>query len=168
VALDVEERVDVVVPQGQVVPEERSMPEIVRLVPHAYQAVVVQEARHKHLARHIYEVVSNVELEVDIFVERLQLFVKVAVVQDLNRVLSWLEIYPDLLRRFVLVKDECFEVTLVGVVILVPVVRLLFQVVIPLAQVELEDLVVIGAVKDFYIETHFHFHVEILAVKHLK
>ena len=95
------------------------MAEIVRLITHSQHAVVVEVAWNKDLPGHVYKVVLDVELEVDLLVVGLSLLAWLAEHKDLKRVFARLKVNPDHLARLVLVEAENFQIILVMVVILI-------------------------------------------------
>ena len=84
-------------PQGQVVPEQSDVAEIMGLVTRAQQAVIVEVPRQEDLTRHIDEVVDKIELEVDLLVKGGCLFCWMAEHQYLNRVFAGFQIKPQCL-----------------------------------------------------------------------
>ena len=156
------------VPKSQIIPEKCDMAEIVRLVTDTHQTMVVQIVWKEALARHIYEIIADVELEVDVLVLCLQFLFSLSEVKNLDSIDASLEVNPERLRRLVLVMDECFLVTLVCVVILVAVIGLQLFISIALLNEKLHDFVVIRTVKDLHVEAHFHANINIMAVKHFE
>ena len=170
--LHLEDSLDIFVPQGQIVPKQCNVTKVVRLVPHAQKPVIVEWAGQEDLSGHIYEVVLHVELEVDFFVKAWSLFARLAEHQNLNCVHTWLQVNPDYFRWLVLIESEDSFVVEILIVIFILVVRLNLvpgrQELVPLANVQLHDLVVVRTVEYLQEETHLERDFKVVAVEHFK
>lgn len=171
VALNYEESGELLVPEGQIVPEKCDVAEVVCLITHSQQAVIVQVAWQEGLPWHIHYIVLHVELEVGLLVERGRALLGLPLIYDLDGVLARLKVHPDCLRRFVPVHLEDSLVILVIVIVLVSGVgldMLIRKEVISLRQVQLHHLVIVGTVEDFEEEAHFETDLEVVTRQHFK
>ena len=151
---DSEEAIELLVPEGQIVPEERNVPKVVGLITGSQEAMIVKVSWQEGLPGHIHEVILHVELEVDLFVVACGFFAWLAQHQDLQSVLARLQVDPNCLRRLVLIKLEDLFVLLIIVIIFIFIVALdcmmSCQQVVPFTQVQLHNLVVKWTVEYFY------------------